>query len=461
MKKTAALLLAAILLLSCTACASPEAQAATLAGTQPAQTPTTQAAPAPTETAVEAAVQETLAKDDVPVSVTSGDGLVTLNLPNQRWAELYTDEHTVLFSDGDCAIAIDMLKRTDDMPTIPLSDETHQLIFTSILSVNDYLLFITGYAHEETDFSPIAVAINSIRIDKNKVPQVVEEAPQTNYTVRECNNSAWVTANSLNVRAGSGTDTDIISALTKNTKVTVTGEVLQDGQYIGWSRIKTDRGTVGYVASQFLTNSQPQTQNQPTQTKKSKTLWSEHGNPYTLYQYSDSSWRTTDGTIYWSNGGKSWINSAGKLLYEYDPTTPASNPSTPAASPTKTGSSAQLWDKNGSDVTVYLYSDNVWRSGNGTQYWPDTFSTWGCDNGKTYYDYDPTYVEPTEPAPATPPSNWKETFEKSLYARDGMVACWYTYLGDGEYEVYCQDPDNPDQSGTVHVNAYTGGWNWA
>lgn len=41
------------------------------------------------------------------------------------------------------------------------------------------------------------------------------------------------------------------------------------------------------------------------------------------------------------------------------------------------------------------------------------------------------------------------------------AACWYTYLGVGWYEVYCQNPDNAEQSGTVHVNAYTGSWEWA
>lgn len=457
MKKTAAFLLAALLMLSCTACVTQEPQAATAASTtQPTETTveTTEAPTKATEPEAQAAA-ETLSKDDVPVHVTSKDGLVELDLPNQRWAELHSDEHTLLFSDGDCAITIDLYKKTDTLPNIPLSDETHKLIFTSTVSVNDYVLFITGYAHEEEDFSPIGVAIKTIVIDKSKVPQAMEEEDSHSYTIQDTSYDAWVTASALNVRSASGTDASVIASLPKGTKVTVTGEVLESGRYIGWSRIKMSNGTVGFVASQFLTSSQPKPDAQRTGT--TKTLWTSRGTAYTLYAYTDGSWRTNDGTIYWSNGSSSWINSAGKVLYEYDPTV---QPVTPSA-PTKTGTTAQLWDSTGVDVTVYFYSDNVWRSGSGATFWPNGFSTWGCDNGRTYYDYDPTYVEPTDPEPVVPDDYWKADFEDSLYAHDGMIACWYTYLGDGWYEVYCQDPDNADLNGTVHVNAYTGSWNWA
>ena len=460
MKKTAALFLAVLLLLSCAACGSTEAQAATVHTTKAAET-TAATTAAATEAATEAskpavqevAVQETLSKDDVPVHVTSKDGLVELDLPNQRWAELHSDEHTLLFSDGDCAIAIDLYKTTDTLPSIPLSDETHKLIFTSTVSVNGYVLFITGYAHEEEDFSPIGTAIKSIQVDKTKVPEAVEPEDTHDYTVQDANYSAWVTATALNVRSASGTDATVIASLPKSTKVTVIGEVLEDGRYIGWSKIKMSNGTVGFVASQFLSTSQPKAE--PQRTGNTKTLWSERGTAYTLYEYSDGSWKNGDGTTFWPNTFSTWINSAGKTLYDYDPSAPVE-----PEKPTKTGTSTQLWDSTGIDVTVYFYSDNVWRADSGATFWPDGFSTWGCDNGRTYYDYDPTYVEPTDPQPITPADDWKETFEKSLYGHDGMIACWYTYLGDGIYEVYCQDPDNADKNGTVQVNAYTGSWNW-
>lgn len=525
MKNVAAVVLSAALLLTCTACTLPMAQSA--AATAPSTTETTQTTPstvptaaptaAPTVAATEVSTQETLAKDDVPVRVTSEDKLLVIELPNQRWAELYSDEHTILFSDGDCAITVDIYKDRDTLPTVPLSDENHKLIFTTTLSTNGYVLFITGYAHEETDFAAISTAIGSIRIDKNEFAKAGDPPEVRSYDIQERNYDAWVTATALNVRSASGTDASILASLPKGTKVTVTGEVLESGRYIGWSRIRMSNGATGFVASQFLTSSKPQPQ--PGKTGTSKQLWSEYGTLYIVYEYTDGTWKTDDGVTYWPSTFSTWTNSAGRILYDYDPTSPAVDPTrtgttvrlwdsngvsfivyqytdgswkddydmtftastfstwtnavgkifydydpteqpvTEPAAPTRTGTSVQLWDNTGASCAVYEYTDGSWKDSNGTAYWPDGFSTWGCSNGRTYYDYDPTYVEPTT-EPVTPAVDWKDTFEKSLYAHDGMIACWYTYLGDGYYEVFCQDPNNPDATGTVRVNAYTGSWEW-
>lgn len=431
MKKIATLLLTGAMLLTCATGVQPSASAAA---------------------ATETTKTQELVKDDVPVQVMSEDGLVTLELPNQRWAELHSDEHAILFSNGDCAITIDQYKKTDTLPTIPLPDDTHKLVFTSALGADDYVLFITGYAHDEEDFAPIGKAIYSIKVNKDKISESAKKETGHSYTVRDTSYSAWVTAAALNVRSASGTDASVIASLPQNTKVTVTGEVLENNQYIGWSRIQMSNGVVGYVASQFLTSTQPQPKAQ--RNGNTQTLWSEYGTAYTLYEYTDGSWKSDDGTTYWATSTSTWINSAGRILYTYDPTYH------PAEEPTKTGNSAQLWDSTGIDVMVYFYTDNVWRSGSGAIFWPDGFSTWGCENGRTYYDYNPAYVEPTETEPVVPDDYWKADFEESLYGHDGMIACWYTYLGDGWYEVYCQDPNNPDTNGIVHVNAYTGSWNW-
>ena len=445
MRKFTALLLTAALLLSCTACSS--AKDTVTATPEPIETP------APTEAPTEAEpAAETIVIDDVPVHVTSEDGLVELDLPNQRWAEIHSDEHKILFSDGDCAIAIDLYKSTDKLPSIAFSDNMHKLIFTSTLSANDYVLFITGYAHEETDFSAMSTSINSIRIDSSKVPQTVAATPAPSYTIQDCNYSAWVTATGLNVRSASGTNAKVVGYLTQDTQITVTGEVLSGSRYIGWSRITTPNGTVGYVASQFLTTTQPKPK--PTRTGTTKKLWSQYGSVYIVYEYTDNTWKTDDGTTYWPYGFSTWTNSASKLLYDYDPTEPVANP-------TKTGANKQLWDDGGGSVLAYEYTDTTWRDDNGVTYWPDTFSLWKSSNNRFYYDYDPLiYPAKGVTDVPTPPANWKAQFEGSLSAHDGMIPSWYSYLGNGYYEAHCQDPDNPDVYGTAQVNAYTGEWNW-
>lgn len=450
------------MLLTCTACvgAQPEATAAatTAATTAPETTeattaPTTEPAAEPTGETASPEVQEAAMKDDTPYTTTSKDGLVTITLPNPRWAELDGDDYTILFSDGDCAITVSLYKTTDKLPTMPSSDDTHKLIFTSTVSTSDYVLLITGYAHEETDAAAISTAMNSIRVDKSKVP--AQEAPKAtpSYTVQDTSYSAWVTASALNVRSASGTDATIIASLPKNTKVTVTGNVLENGSRIGWNRIKMSNGSVGFVASQFLTTSEPKSG--PSKTGDTVTLWSQYGTKYTVYAYSDNTWKTSDGTSFWPQGFSTWVNAAGKVLYDYDPT--YIDPVTPT--PSRTGTTKTLWNSVGDTTTVYEYTDNSWKTSGGTKYWPEGFSTWTNSSGNILYDYDPTYVEPTE-APPTAPSDWKETFEASLYAHDGMVVGWYTYIGEGQYEAYVYDPDNPDADGTVYVNSYSGSWNW-
>lgn len=458
MKRFAILLLTLAMLLTCTACVGAQTEPSAAATT--AATETTEATTAPTtapatEPTVETAgeeVKEAAMMDDTPYTATSKDGLVTITLPNQRWAELDGDDYTILFSNGDSAITVSLYKTTDKLPSMPTSDETHKLIFTSTVSTSEYVLLITGYAHEETDAAAISTAMNSIRIDKSKVPQ--QEAPKAapSYTVQDTNYSAWVTASSLNVRSASGTDASIIASLPKNTKVTVTGNVLENGSRIGWNRIKMSNGSVGFVAAQFLTTSEPKSG--PSKTGDTVTLWSRYGTKYTLYGYSDNSWKTSDGTSYWPDGNNTWINAAGKVLYDYDPT--YINPVTPT--PSRTGTTHTLWTSAGKTVTVYEYTDYTWKTSDGTEYWPDSFSTWTNAAGRLLYDYDPTYVEPTE-AP-TAPDAWKDTFEASLYAHDGMVVGWYTYTGEGQYEAYVYDPDNPDANGTVYVNSYSGSWWW-
>lgn len=450
MKKLAALSLAAALLLSFTACS--QANDKTPAGSAPAATeaPVSTAEP-PEDAGIEPVSAEDLVIDDVPVHVTSEGGLVNLDLPNQRWAELHSDEHTILFSNGDCAITVDLLTKNDTTPTVPFSDETHKLIFTTSVSAEDYVLFITGYAHEETDFTPISTAIGSIRIDRSKVPQKAQPQPTHSYTVQEQNYSAWVTAAGLNVRSASGTDAKVLTCLSKDTQVNVTGEVMENGKYIGWSRIKLSNGSVGYVASQFLTKTQPKPAVSKTGTTKN--LWSQYGTLYVVYEYSDNTWKTSDNTVYWPYGFSTWINSAGNILYDYDPTEAATT------SASATGTSKQLWDAYGLTYWVYEYSDNTWKDKNGTAFWPDSFSTWKNSAGKVLYDYDPTEGQAYSET-AAPSENWKADFEASLLARDNMIVCWYTYLGDGYYEAACQGVDNPSNTGTVTVNAYDGGWKW-
>lgn len=449
MKKAIALFLTAVLLLSCTACSAPAKATETAPTTVPATTEPASTVPTANVTEPTAEAKPEIDEAELPYDYQTTDGLLSITLPNHHWGQLYTDEHDVLFSDGDCAIAVDLYRAKDSLPPIPTADETHKLIFTSAISADEYVLYLIGYASEETDFSDLAAAINSITVDKARITKVwpEEEPPAPAYSVRDTNYTAWVNANALNVRTGSGTENAIICQLTRDTKLTVTGEVLKGNDYIGWSRVRLSNGTVGYVSSQFLTTTQPVPK--PTKTGNSKTLYSSHGTIYTVFEYSDYNWRTESGTVFWPATFSTWESASGQVLYDYDPSVPAHT------GPQLTSEQVLLYNADGSFAqTVFLATDGEWYNTSWVNFYPAGDGVWYC-GGAVFYEYAPT-PEPTAPSPE-PLANWKENFETALWAHDAMVAVGYTLLYEGTYEVLCRDPET-DATKTVIVDSYTGAW---
>ena len=446
MKKAIALLLAAVVQMSCAACSAPSQTPESASTTAPATT--VPVSTVPTENVTEATEESKpeINVAELPYKYQTKDGLLSISLPNQHWGQVYTDEHDVLFSDGDCAIAVDLYRAKDALPTVPTADETHKLIFTSAISADEYVLFLIGYASEQEDFPDLAAAINSITVDKTRITKVWPEekpaAPQ--YSVRDTNYTAWVNANALNVRTGSGTDKAIIRQLTRDTKLTVTGEVLEGSNYIGWSRVRLSDGTEGYVSSQFLTTTQPVPK--PTKTGNSKTLYSSHGTVYVVYEYSDYNWRTDNGTVYWPATFSTWENASGHVLYDYDPTVPSHT------EPQLTSMSVNLYHADGTWAEiVYLATDGEWYTTNWNSFYPAGNGVWYCGEA-VYYDYIRTPESPTEPQ-----MHPKSEFENSLWAHDGMIAIDYETIYEGVYEVTCQDPET-GATKTVTWNAWDGSW---
>ena len=302
------------------------------------------------------------------VKVTTPDKLITIELPNDSWYQLVTAEHNELFSDGDCAISVDLYKKGDTLPAIQTSDDIHELIYTSAASYGDYTLYVVGYAHSRDDFSAIGTAINSIRVISEEIDdsQTEHEINKDEYSIRQTNYIAWVTASILNVRAGSGTDTAIISSLKYGEQVTITGSVLRNGSDIGWLRIKSDAGVEGYVSAQFITTNQitpsgssDSSSKNPYKVGPSATLYSLSGESFTIYLYSDSKWRMTDsGATFSASTGDTYVGSNGVVLYTYNP----------SALPARTGYSITLRHSGGSTVIAYNYSDGTWRDDSGIYY---------------------------------------------------------------------------------------------
>ncbi len=326
------------------------------------------------------------------------DGLMEITLPAEDWYQIQSDENTEMFSDGDCAILINLYKNGETLPAIESADAHHELIYTAAASTQDYILHVVGYAHERADFSDICKSINSIKVDDSKITEsmldhtvVVED-----YGIADMNYTAWVAADELNVRSTSE-DGAIITTLSYGDKVTVTGSVLKNGMEIGWLRIKTEDGTEGYVSSQFISTTvvadeAPEVTQDAEKTATVVKVYDALSNVYYLTAYTDGTFRTEDGKIFWQDRHGNFVD-GGSLLLSYEK---------PNGGYHRTGYSMTVYTSDGTPTIIYQYTNgqdyafyddyfNVYSSNGGD------YNTWVVNNGEWLVTlYDPTAGQDVE-----------------------------------------------------------------
>ena len=248
MKKLASMILTAALVaaLGATTAFAGEAEAASAEDPTIAVVDTqaeTQAAPA----------------QDTSITVVSQDGLVTVTLPANNWLQVINHEDTEVFSEGDCAIVVNVYKADAELPEVRKADDVHPDVYQTYISDKDYVIVITGLCGSDEPIETIKKIVDSISIDKTKItdemtahtPIVVEE-----YTIQDTNYPVWISTDVLNLRDGSSTDnTNVIAGIPYGTKVTVTGSVLHNGEATNWFRVDYN-GTVGYCYGEFLSTTE-------------------------------------------------------------------------------------------------------------------------------------------------------------------------------------------------------------
>lgn len=95
---------------------------------------------------------------------------------------------------------------------------------------------------------------------------------------REENETVYINANSLNMRAAPNTEGEIIATLSRNQRLTRTG--VGDG----WSRVRTSDGKIGYMVTEYLTTRAPVTTS--ASTSGSSAPRNSSGNKIVDYAYS-------------------------------------------------------------------------------------------------------------------------------------------------------------------------------
>lgn len=322
-------------------------------------------------------------------TVTAQDGLITIELPNEKWYAITTQECIAEFSDGDCGIRLNVYKNGDTLPAVQVADSVHERVYEAIGSTPDYVYRLTGLVTSADDFEDILKAVHSAKIDTSKItddmlnPSIAVEE----YTISETNYTAWVNVNDgLNIRSGSSVDAEAVGSLSRGEQVTVTGVVLRNGIENGWVRIKAN-GVEGFVSAQFISTSEvakpyvPETKANATRTGESKTLYFKDASAVTIYAYTDGSWRSDNNVLYWGLTDYEWTNEYGNAVYTNKPE--VSNAS-------RTGNTITLYHANSNQVIAYEYTDGSWKDDMGISYggWPGNgYLT--SSSGETLYTYDP------------------------------------------------------------------------
>ena len=76
----------------------------------------------------------------------------------------------------------------------------------------------------------------------------------------------FISASSVNVRAEANTSSKILATLTRNAKVTI--ENVENG----WAKISTEKGIVGYVQNEYISDKQIKETNRTNESREHKAV---------------------------------------------------------------------------------------------------------------------------------------------------------------------------------------------
>lgn len=192
------------------------------------------------------------------IKVTSENGLVSVELPNDTWKEIKDDAHNVVFSDGDCTITFDIYKADAKLPERVLASKDHKVAFENTVSNEEYVSIVSAIGMEEDDLETLADIVASFQIDEAKITdEILEHKVKDDKTIKDENYTAYVTApEGLNVREDASTDSSRVAFMNFRDQFTVVGTVLKDGADTGWKKVNYN-GAVGFANSAFMSTTRP------------------------------------------------------------------------------------------------------------------------------------------------------------------------------------------------------------
>ena len=238
----------------------------------------------------------------------SEDGVLSVDLPNENWKQIEDVNNWLSFSDGANQITVEHYSNGENLPGVSVADSHYVNVFQAAFSTQNEVFIVTGSVVDAAKIPEITQAIMSLKVLKYDTKRAIgtePEAATSDITVNPIDKTMYVTADSLNVRKGCSTDSQLLGGYKKGSAVKVTGSVQKNGADLGWYQVNYEGGT-GYVFGEFLSDTAPASSDSSSNSGSDSsvytgnvvTVYDETGTAYTLSQTKDGFWYDNSGTKY-------------------------------------------------------------------------------------------------------------------------------------------------------------------
>ena len=226
-----------------------------------------------------------------PQTYTTGDGVLSIDLPDENWKEMSDPGKWVSFSDGANLITLEHLSNGEDLPDISIADDHYVNVYQAIASTQNEVFIITGSVVDSAKIGDVCNAIMSVKVLKYDTKLAVKKEQQetsAGYTIVAMDATMYMTAG-VNVRAGYSTSDTVLGGLAAGSSVHVTGKVQKDGADLGWYQVAYN-GASAYISASFLTDKAPASSSQSSSaqfTGEARTIYEIDGAAVTVYKRTD------------------------------------------------------------------------------------------------------------------------------------------------------------------------------
>lgn len=325
-----------------------------------------------------------------PQTITTDDGVLEIVVPDSSWKQLNDEGSWLALSSGTDHITVEHLSNGEKLPDIAIAGDDIAEVFQVFYSTDNEVFILTGTVEDAHHTDEVRKIIESFQILQYDTKQAVKPAEPV-FDIRPIEENMYCIAEGgVHVRAGCSTDYDIIGGVNYGDEVYVNGMVTKDGQDYGWLQIQIGQtdDAVGYVWGEFFDVNQPEPQ--PVVTDESMFLYDPAGGNIDIFEFTDGSWRSYDGSvIYYAQGDGSWTGSDGSFYYD--------DMFNPNMDPGATEEEVTVYSADKEQVILYVFTDGTWRDDMNEIYTPNGDGTIAGPHGFPFYETEEDVPDPTEP----------------------------------------------------------------